>query len=121
MGHYCRICGRVKPDEKFSGKGHRSHVCKECSRMPKEKMEVIEQEDEIFGYLKQSHISTKNVSRLRKLVQSDNKRVAELASIVLEVAVVKPHKKRRLKVLAQKRRDLLRKLEETGLIYAHHF
>jgi hypothetical protein len=42
-----------------------------------------------------------------------------LASIVFEVARIKPFKKRRLKMLAEKRRDLLEKLEETGLIYAH--
>lgn len=121
MGHYCGICGRVRPNEKFSEKGHRSYVCKDCARRPKENREAIEQEDEIFGYLKQSHISTKNISRLRKLASSDNERVAELANIVLEVAEIKPHKKRRLKVLAQKRRDLLKKLEETGLIFAHHY
>ncbi len=121
MGHYCRICGRVRPNEKFSGKGHKSHVCKECSRMPKEKREAIEREDEIFGYLQQSHISAKNIGRLRKLVLSDNQRISEMAGIVLEVAEVKPHKKRRLKVLAQKRRNLLKKLEETGLIFAHHY
>lgn len=121
MGHYCRICGRVRPNEKFSGKGHKNHVCKECSQMPKENREAIEQEDEIFGFLKQSHISAKNITRLKKLSLSDNQRIAELAGIVLEVAEVKPHKKRRLKVLAQKRRDLLEKLEETGLIFAHHY
>jgi uncharacterized protein (DUF4415 family) len=82
--------------------------------MPREKREAIEQEDEIFGCLQQSHISARNVSCLKKLVQSNNKEVAELASIVLEVAEVKPYKKRRLKVLVQKRRDLLRKLKETG-------
>lgn len=48
-------------------------------------------------------------------------RVAELAEIVLEVARVKPYKKRRLKVLARERRDLLQRLEETDLIYAHHW
>lgn len=32
MGHYCRICGRTRPNEKFSGKGHRNHICKDCSR-----------------------------------------------------------------------------------------
>jgi len=39
---------------------------------------------------------------------------------MLEVAQVKPYKKRRLKVLAWERRDLLQKLEDTGLILAHH-
>jgi len=77
-------------------------------------------EHEIFGYLKQSHISNKNVKRLKKLVDSESDQIAKLANIVLEVADVKPHKRRRLKVLARERRDLLHKLEETGLILAHH-
>lgn len=120
MGHFCRICGRTRPNEKFSGSGHRAHVCNECSRMPKDQRETIEQEEEIFGFLKQSHISDRNVARLRELAKSDNSLIAESASLVLEVAKVKPYKKRRLKVLAQERRDLLDALERTGLIYAHH-
>jgi hypothetical protein len=31
VGHYCRICGRTRANEKFSGKGHKNHVCKDCS------------------------------------------------------------------------------------------
>jgi len=88
--------------------------------MPRDKRVAIEQEDEIFGYLKQSHISERNVKRLQSLGASDNDRIAELAQIVLEVARVKPYKRRRLKVLARERRDLLDKLRDTGLIYAHH-
>ena len=118
-GHFCRICGSRKPNEAFSGKGHRIHVCKQCARLPKEEREQIEHKDEIFSYLRQSHISDKNVSRLRKLSVSPNERVAELAGIVLEVAEIRPYKKRRLKELAKKNRDLLRKLDETGLILAH--
>ena len=120
-GHYCRICGSCKPNEAFSGKGHRTHVCKACSRMPKAERKAIEHEDEIFNYLHKSHISDKNVSRLRRLAESPNRKIAELAGIVLEVAEVKSHKKRRLKVLARERRDLLHKLDETGLIMAHHW
>ena len=118
-GHYCRICGSLKSNEAFSGKGHRIHICKKCARLPKEKREEIEYKDEIFNYLRQSHISDKNMSRLRKLAVSPNEQIAELAGIVLEVAEIKPYKKRRLKELAKKRRYLLHKLEETGLILAH--
>ena len=32
MGHYCRICGRERANERFSGKGHAAHVCKDCAR-----------------------------------------------------------------------------------------
>ena len=31
-GHYCRICGRQRANEKFSGKGHSRHVCRDCER-----------------------------------------------------------------------------------------
>ena len=30
QGHYCRICGCYKANEKFSGKGHAQHICKSC-------------------------------------------------------------------------------------------
>jgi len=50
MGHYCYICGRTRSNEKFSGKGHKKHICKDCSRKPKaiqEKM-IKELENERF-------------------------------------------------------------------------
>lgn len=89
--------------------------------MPKEERRLIREEDEIFGFMRQSQISERNIKRLETLRASDDAQVAELAEIVLEVARVKPYKKRRLKVLARERRDLLQRLEETGLIYAHHW
>jgi len=71
--------------------------------------------------MSQSNISKKNVERLNVLADSENEKVSELANIVLEVARVKPYKKRRLKMLARERRDLLEKLDETGLILAHRY
>jgi hypothetical protein len=49
--------------------------------MPKSDRDAIDQEDEIFNYLKQSHISAKNTAQLRKLAASCNPRIAELAVI----------------------------------------
>jgi len=121
VGRWCRICGRIRPNEKFSGKGHKNHICKDCAKKPKDEIEEIEQKDEIFGYLKQSNISKKNIARLEKLLWSNHKDISKLAAIVLEVARVKPHKKRRLKFLAKEHRELLTKLEETGLVLAHHW
>ena len=89
--------------------------------MPKKERESIEQKDELFNFLRQSHISDKNVSRLKRLYESPDKEVSKLAGIVLEVAKVKPYKKRRLKVLAGERRDLLYKLDKSGLILANHW
>ena len=119
MGHYCRICGRQRPNEQFSGKGHKIHVSKRCQAKPKNERRAVEDQDDIFRFLKQSHISEKNVIRLRQMAKSDNPQVASLAEIVLEVARLKPYKTRRLKFLGQKHPELLRKLEDTGLIFAH--
>ena len=30
MAHYCRGCGRMRPNEAFSGNGHKRHICKKC-------------------------------------------------------------------------------------------
>ncbi|BBN97928.1 hypothetical protein St703_06330 [Sporolactobacillus terrae] len=51
MGHYCRICGRTRPNEKFSGKGHRNHICKDCSRR-KEKKNDKNEKDRLSADLK---------------------------------------------------------------------
>ena len=41
-GHYCKICGEYKANEKFSGKGHAAHICKACSKLSvAEKAEVM--------------------------------------------------------------------------------
>ncbi len=31
-GHYCKICDQHKANEKFSGGGHATHICKACSK-----------------------------------------------------------------------------------------
>ena len=92
MGHYCKICGRERPNEQFSGKGHRKHVCNQCARMPKEQRRVIEAEEEIFGFMAQTHISDRNISRLQTLAASPIRGISELATPMLEVVTSSPRK-----------------------------
>ena len=33
-GHFCKVCGDHKPNEKFSGKGHTAHICRKCAALP---------------------------------------------------------------------------------------
>ena len=121
MSHWCCICGSARPNESFTGKGHRTHICRECQAIPTEERDAIQHEEEIFAYLKQSHISAKNVARLREFLLFNNQRIAMLAELALDVALIKPHKRKRLRYLAEKRPDLIDKLEETGLIHAHDY
>lgn len=37
QGHYCKTCGEIKANEKFSGKGHAKHICKSCQSIPADK------------------------------------------------------------------------------------
>ena len=36
-GWYCKVCGEYRANEKFSGKGHAAHICKDCARLSPEK------------------------------------------------------------------------------------
>lgn len=96
----------MRAKEQFSGTGHKTHVCKRCQRLPKSERRAIEDRDDIFGFMQQSHISKKNVARLEQLAKSETPQVASLAAIVLEVARVTPYKRRRLKIIARNHRDL---------------
>jgi hypothetical protein len=118
MGHYCRFCGRERPNEQFSGKGHKIHICKNCQAKPKSERQAIEDMNTILGFMQQSHISERNIVRLNKMTKSADAKVANLAEIVLKVAKVKPYRKKRIKFLARNHPDLIRSLEEAGLIPA---
>jgi hypothetical protein len=37
-GHFCWACDRRRANEKFSGKGHARHVCRECEQLGKEEL-----------------------------------------------------------------------------------
>src|SRR5215470_17003220 len=86
--------------------------------MPKGDRPVIENLDDIFGFMRRSHISEKNVARLERMVKSENPHVASLAAIVLKVARLKPHRRRRLTFLAQRHPELMQELEDAGLVPA---
>lgn len=76
----------------------------------------MKHEREIRGFLEQSHISKKNVARLEALASTANKRIADLATVVLEVAMVTPYRRYRIKNLARQHRDVLVRMEQVGLI-----
>jgi hypothetical protein len=111
MPYYCRICGRSRRNEKFSGRGHRDHICKDCQRLPRDQRDRIERMDELYGFLEQSTISGKNIARLEILAQHASCKIRDFALLILEVARVKPHKRRRWKFLAQNHSELFLRLK----------
>jgi hypothetical protein len=119
MGHYCWVCDRSRPNEKFSGKGHRVQICKDCMQLPREVRKHLREVDEVVGFLSQSNISARNLERLKILAESEEEEVAGLAKVVAEVAKAHPRKRRRLKFLATKHKDLVGRLDQLGIARAN--
>jgi hypothetical protein len=67
--------------------------------------------DELYGFLDQSNISPKNIARLEILAQHASSEVKDLSLLILEVARVKPHKRRRWIFLAQNHSELFLRLK----------
>jgi len=95
-GHYCRICGNVKSNESFSGKGHKTHVCKKCASLPKEKRKFLKAQDHVYSLFGQSHITDRNVSTLRQLAASESTQISQMATPMLEIVQAAPRKKQRV-------------------------
>ena len=116
MGRSCRVCGRERSNESFGGKGRRSVVCKKCRSKGKSYVDRVFVDQEISGFLEQSNISKKNIARLKVLLKSENSDLAEKAALVLEVARVKPGKKRRFKTLKKSHPELFLRLAKAHLL-----
>ena len=74
--------------------------------MPREKRDHIEHLDELWDFLDQSNISAKNIERLKVLASDSDPEVQTLARLVLDIALVHPHKRRRWRHLAAHQREL---------------
>ena len=117
MSHYCRLCGSHRANERFSGRGHRTNVCRYCQRLPKDERLAIEAGLDLDGFLfAQSHISKKNRERLRELCESPTPGIATLAAIVLQIATIAPYKKKRFRILRRVAPHLIQALVDQGLL-----
>jgi len=70
----------------------------------------------VEGFLEQKNISAKNISRLRELCESPDEVVRRSAELVLEVALIKPQRRKRWQYLYEKRPELFARLIETGFL-----
>ena len=75
QGHYCRICGEYKANEKFSGKGHAQHICKTCMSAMKNGKEVD------IDMLPEPMPISRDTTRLKKL---DKDEKAMLKAFIIE-------------------------------------
>jgi hypothetical protein len=116
MGKYWRICGCERPNEAFSGRGHRNGICKECSRMPKAEQQRIQDEIFLHHALEQKNISQKNVEYFSQMCLRYSGELGEKAALMVELGKVHPRRKKRYGFLYHKKRELYDRMVRLNLI-----
>jgi hypothetical protein len=105
-GHYCRICQQYRANEKFSGRGHAAHICKEChsrgNKPPEVKPEppqYVDEDSHLYALLQEERAKPKKKRRpsKEKLIRSSQKQQAKgfLTRILAggDVSAVEIHEK----------------------------
>lgn len=85
-GHFCWACGQVRASEKFSGKGHPRHLCKDCARLGKAELkyrQVVRSMERLVSW--HEFIPRKKRPLLNEWLAHKNERVRAYA-LELEIA-----------------------------------
>lgn len=87
-GHYCKVCGEYKANEKFTGKGHAAHICKTCAKLPPadraERMTIQRL------YRLPERICKEQIKWLKNLTHDKRPKVRELAQDIYEIRFMRP-------------------------------
>lgn len=82
QGHYCIVCGSRKANERFTGKGHSRHICKDCSKkspeLQKEQIDI----NTIYGLYRYSNLSKNNKKMLMNFLSDKRDRVRKAAEAI---------------------------------------
>jgi hypothetical protein len=82
-GRFCWCCGRMRPNERFSGKGHARHLCRECSKLGREELEYRQRVRDIDRLLTwDGMVRRKNRKAFARFLRDANPRVREYAERV---------------------------------------
>jgi len=95
-GHYCWACDRRRANEKFSGRGHARHLCKDCARLGKRELayrQAIRDLDRLLTW--DGRIPRKRRGQFEKYLHHENERVRAYA-LELEMADAWARAERRL-------------------------
>ena len=78
-GHYCKVCGEIKANEQFTGKGHANHICKKCSKKTGAQQAEEIAINRIYKLVKYLNISKQNRKMLEAYLH-DRRENVRLAS-----------------------------------------
>ncbi len=82
-GHFCKVCRKILPNEKFSGKGHAAHICKKCTRKSKARKSEEIAIARIHSLLSHHNLSRDNRKMLENCTHNSSERVRLEARVML--------------------------------------
>lgn len=107
-GHYCRICGERKANEKFSGKGHAAHICRECASLPQKERNEMQHMSRIERIAEKHPRSREDWEYLERCVKNtEYPEAAEFARMVLGISGREPSADGKKKMAAKTYADAL--------------
>ena len=83
-GHYCKVCDSYIANERFSGNGRASHICKKCSQLPVEERNEQINLNRIFSLYRYSNLSKVNRIKLEKFLGNKSEKVRKAAREMLD-------------------------------------
>ena len=86
-GHWCWCCQSRLPNERFSGPGHRRHLCKACSSLTREERDYRQAVLDINRILDRAGTFRKKRSRLVPFLNHPDERIQRFVEDLLKPRV----------------------------------
>jgi hypothetical protein len=129
QGYYCWCCERVRPSKRFSPRGRRRHVCKECKRLGEAELTFRQAQRDIDRTRGLSGaILRKRRSVFERFLSHPNPRIREYAQVVKQqdealresLRLEWQHEEIEWEMLAESYRDLDETDDEDAVVAADH-
>ena len=102
----CKYCGCTPR------RGH--GLCRACGARPKaenlRRLAIRKADETLSHFLCQKNISAANIETIRSFQHLDDPKLREFTDLVLEIALVKPRKRRRWMSLAEKHPEIMQRV-----------
>ena len=89
-GHYCWVCGRIRPNERFSGSSHSRHICKDCHKLGSEELAYRQEIRNIERCLDCGRVRRKHRKTFERFLSHSNPWVREYAQQI-KLSMEKEH------------------------------
>ena len=92
------------------------HICRDCQKIPRDELDLMDRQVELSGFLDQSRISPKNRKRIEDLMNHESEEVRDLANLLHQVSLIAEYKRKRWIRVRKKDQALFLRCQKSGLV-----